>query len=168
MLNKKHFWLTTIGILHFCNPYHSFWWFLLFDTWSKLNKNLIKCMHHGIRKTMPCQMAFQPSKTKAIGSQNHSKWAESKWENGTFSHLSCGTFAPRAGTSAPSLRNLCPAAEKVAKRIWTCPWANRWRWIALKALEVPKLKMQKSMKKDAPKASELEYEHVHGQTDSAE
>ena len=52
--------------------------------------------------------------------------------------------------------------------IWTCPWTNRWRWIALKALDVPKLKTQKSMKKDAPKAWELEYEHVHGQTDSAE
>ena len=115
MLNKKHFWLTTIGILHFCNPYHSFWWFLLFDTWSKLNKNLIKCMHHGIRKTMPCQMAFQSSKTKAIGSQNHSKWAESKWENGTFSNLSCGTFAPRAGTSAPPSGTSAPQRKKLPK-----------------------------------------------------
>ena len=37
-----------------------------------------------------------------------------------------------------------------------------------KALEVPELKTQESMKNDAPKAWELEYEHVHGQTDSAE
>ena len=32
----------------------------------------------------------------------------------------------------------------------------------------PKLKTQKSMKNDAPKAWELEYEHVHGQTEGAE
>ena len=36
-----------------------------------------------------------------------------------------------------------------------------------RALEVPNLKTQKSMKTDASKAWELEYEHVHGQTDTA-
>ena len=40
--------------------------------------------------------------------------------------------------------------------------------MALKALEVPKKKAQKSMKKDAPKPWELEDEHVHGQNDGAE
>ena len=59
-------------------------------------------------------------------------------------------------------------SQAMGIRIWTCPWTNRWRWIALKALEVPKLKTQKSAKNDAPKAWESEYEHVHGQTDSAE
>ena len=32
----------------------------------------------------------------------------------------------------------------------------------------PQIENAKSMKNDAPKAWELEYEHVHGQTDSAE
>ena len=32
----------------------------------------------------------------------------------------------------------------------------------------PQVENAKSMKKDAPKAWELEYEHVHGQTDGAE
>ena len=35
------------------------------------------------------------------------------------------------------------------------------------ALEVPKLKTQKPVKNDGPKAWESEYEHVHGQTDGA-
>ena len=35
-------------------------------------------------------------------------------------------------------------------------------------IEDPKLKTQKSMKKDAPKPWELEYDHVHGQTDGAQ
>ena len=60
----------------------------------------------------------------------------------------------------------CPQGMGI--RIWTCPWTNRSRWIALKALEVPNWKTQKSMKNDAPQAWKLEYEHVHGQTDSAE
>ena len=53
-----------------------------------------------------------------------------------------------------------PALKKIDQ---VQSWSNR-----KKALEVPELKTQESMKNDAPKAWELEYEHVHGQTDSAE